>query len=284
MSEYKSENYKNEDTVSVDSENGLERPAVSAVADTAGAPWGNVTERQLRAVKGRIHSVQSLGTVDGPGVRFVAFAQGCPLRCLYCHNPDTWDPSGGEETTAGELFDRAVRCREYFGKRGGVTFSGGEPLLQPRLVYAWFSLCKNAGIHTALDTSGCIAGEGTERVLDVTDLVILDYKFTDAEAYRRNTRCEKEKVDAFLRRLEERKKSVWIRQVIVGGLTDGEENIRELFSLKDRYSCIEKIELLPFRKLCLEKYRRMGIPFPLENTPETSEERIRELKKLTEKR
>lgn len=283
MSEYESENYKNEHTVSVDSENGQERPAVSAAADTAGAPWENATERQLRAEKGRIHSVQSLGTVDGPGVRFVAFAQGCPLRCLYCHNPDTWDATGGEETTAGELFDRAVRCREYFGKRGGVTFSGGEPLLQPRLVYAWFALCKRAGIHTALDTSGCIAGEGTERVLDVTDLVILDYKFTDAEAYRRNTRCEKEKVDVFLRRLEERKKSVWIRQVIVGGLTDGEENIRELFSLKDRYSCIEKIELLPFRKLCLEKYRRMGIPFPLENTPETSEERIRELKKLTEK-
>ena len=284
MSEYSEKNQKNSQTVSAATQSEQDTPAVSVNADTAGGPRKNISGGELCAVKGRIHSVQSLGTVDGPGVRFVAFAQGCPLRCLYCHNPDTWDPSGGEETTAGDLFDRAVRCREYFGKRGGVTFSGGEPLLQPRLVYAWFSLCKNAGIHTALDTSGCIAGEGTERVLDVTDLVILDYKFTDAEAYRRNTRCEKEKVDAFLRRLEERKKSVWIRQVIVGGLTDGEENIRELFSLKDRYSCIEKIELLPFRKLCLEKYRRMGIPFPLENTPETSEERIRELKKLTEKR
>ena len=283
MSEYSAENRKNMTTVSAVSESEQEIPAVSAITDTAGGLRQNTLEEALRAVKGRIHSVQSLGTVDGPGVRFVAFAQGCPLRCLYCHNPDTWDISGGEETTAGELFDRAVRCREYFGKRGGVTFSGGEPLLQPEFVRAWFTLCKGAGLHTALDTSGCISGEGTERVLDVTDLVILDYKFTDADAYRRNTRCEKEKVDAFLRRLEERKKTVWIRQVIVGGLTDGEENVKKLFSLRDRFSCIEKIELLPFRKLCLEKYRRMGIAFPLEDTPETSEERIRELMKLVEK-
>lgn len=276
MSEDQTKKQKDGDTVSAAAGCAAARPAVSAASDTAGS------EEALRRQTGRIHSVQSLGTVDGPGVRFVAFAQGCPLRCLYCHNPDTWELSGGEETTAGELFDRAVRCREYFGKRGGVTFSGGEPLLQPEFVRAWFTLCKGAGLHTALDTSGCISGEGTERVLDVTDLVILDYKFTDAEAYRRNTRCEKEKVDAFLQRLQEREKAVWIRQVIVGGLTDGEENVRKLFALRERFSCIEKIELLPFRKLCLEKYRRMGIPFPLEHTPETSEECIRNLQKFAQ--
>ena len=276
MSEDQTKKQTDGDTVSAAAGCAAARPAVSAASDTAGSV------EALRRQTGRIHSVQSLGTVDGPGVRVVAFAQGCPLRCLYCHNPDTWEPSGGEETTAGELFDRAVRCREYFGRRGGVTFSGGEPLLQPEFVRAWFTLCKGAGLHTALDTSGCISGEGTERVLDVTDLVILDYKFTDAEAYRRNTRCEKEKVDAFLQRLQEREKAVWIRQVIVGGLTDGEENVRKLFALRERFSCIEKIELLPFRKLCLEKYRRMGIPFPLEHTPETSEECIRNLQKFAQ--
>ena len=230
-------------------------------------------------MQGRIHSFQSLGTVDGPGVRAVVFMQGCPLRCACCHNPDTWDFGGGKIVSAEEIFRKIQRLRAYFGKDGGVTVSGGEPLLQADFVSELFSLCRADGISCALDTSGCVYNESVERLLSLTDLVLLDYKYTNDTDYKKYTGMSMQTAEDFLARLDALGKRVWIRQVIIPTLNDSEESVRRLYALSERYSCIEKTELLPFRKLCVEKYRALGIDFPLENIPEASDELIERLKK-----
>ena len=230
-------------------------------------------------MQGRIHSFQSLGTVDGPGVRAVVFMQGCPLRCACCHNPDTWDLGGGKLVSAEEIFRKIQRLRAYFGKDGGVTVSGGEPLLQADFVAELFRLCRADGISCALDTSGCVYNESVERLLSLTDLVLLDYKYTNDTDYKKYTGMSMQSAEDFLARLDALGKRVWIRQVIIPTLNDSEESVRRLYALSERYSCIEKTELLPFRKLCVEKYRALGIDFPLENIPEASEELIERLKR-----
>ena len=230
-------------------------------------------------MQGRIHSFQSLGTVDGPGVRAVVFMQGCPLRCACCHNPDTWDLGGGKLVSAEEIFRKIQRLRAYFGKDGGVTVSGGEPLLQADFVAELFSLCRADGISCALDTSGCVYNESVERLLSLTDLVLLDYKYTNDTDYKKYTGMSMQSAEDFLARLDALGKRVWIRQVIIPTLNDSEESVRRLYALSERYSCIEKTELLPFRKLCVEKYRALGIDFSLENIPEASEELIERLKR-----
>ena len=230
-------------------------------------------------MQGRIHSFQSLGTVDGPGVRAVVFMQGCPLRCACCHNPDTWDFGGGKIVSAEEIFRKIQRLRAYFGKDGGVTVSGGEPLLQADFVAELFRLCRADGISCALDTSGCVYNESVERLLSLTDLVLLDYKYTNDTDYKKYTGMSMQTAEDFLARLDALGKRVWIRQVIIPTLNDSEESVRRLYALSERYSCIEKTELLPFRKLCVEKYRALGIDFPLEKIPEASEELIERLKR-----
>lgn len=226
---------------------------------------------------GRIHSFQSLGTVDGPGIRAVVFMQGCPLRCICCHNPDTWDYGGGSEITVKELVKKISSLRSYFGSQGGVTVSGGEPLAQAEFVRELFCACKEIGINTALDTSGCLYNDSVERLLALTDLVLLDYKYMNSKDYEKNVGMKKERVDAFLQRLEELGKKVWLRQVVIPSVNDTPEAVAMLYDLKKRYSCIERIELLPFRKLCLEKYESMGIDFKLKDTPEASSELIERL-------
>lgn len=226
---------------------------------------------------GRVHSFQSLGTVDGPGVRTVVFLQGCPLRCICCHNPDTWDFAGGTETTVDELVARILRYRNYFGERGGVTVSGGEPLCQAAFVTELFRRLHELGIHTALDTSGYRLDEQVKDLLAVTDLVLLDVKYTNAEDYLQYTGCEMVRVEMFLNYLQEQGIPTWIRHVLIPGYNDTEASLNRIAALGKVYSCIQKTELLPFRKLCLEKYREMGIPFPLEETPEMSPERTAEL-------
>lgn len=230
--------------------------------------------------KGRVHSFQSLGTVDGPGVRAVVFLQGCPLRCACCHNPDTWDFEGGFETDAGQLFSRVLRCRPYFGEKGGVTVSGGEPLMQPRLVKELFTLCKSAGINTALDTSGCVINSDVAALLAVTDLVILDYKYDNEADYPKYTRCEKRRVDEFLELASRLGKKIWLRRVIIPALNDSEDSVRRFFELKKVNKYIEKTELLPFSKLCLEKYEALGITFPLGDTPPAGAELMKRLNSL----
>ena len=228
---------------------------------------------------GRIHSFQSLGTADGPGVRAVVFMQGCPLRCACCHNPDTWDFDGGTKVTAEEIFVRIKRLKNYFGKSGGVTVSGGEPLMQPEFIKELFTLCKNDGISTAIDTSGCILNDSIKELLKLTDTVLLDYKYITDELYKTNVGCEKRHVDEFLEYLNSQNIDTWIRQVIIKDLNNNESSVSKLKKLKEKFSCIKKIELLPFKKLCIEKYEKLNIPFPLKETPETTKQ---EIEKLTE--
>ena len=224
----------------------------------------NVIENNI---KGRIHSVQSLGTVDGPGVRFVVFFQGCNLRCGCCHNPDTWDFGGGSVCTARELVDRALRCREYFGKEGGITVSGGEPLLQADFAREIFRLCREEGINTCLDTSGSLLGEAVESLLDFTDRVLLDVKYTDGESYRRYVGCELARVLDFLDLLDKKAIPTTLRQVIIPTLNDSEENIRRLNEIAAAHPCVDGAELLPFKKICRVKYDSMGLDFPFADLP-----------------
>ena len=226
---------------------------------------------------GRIHSFQSLGTADGPGVRAVVFMQGCPLRCACCHNPDTWDFNGGTEVTAEEVFTKIKRLKNYFGKDGGVTVSGGEPLMQPEFIRALFTLCKTDGITTAIDTSGCVLNDSIKEVLKLTDTVLLDYKYITDELYKTKVGCEKSKVDEFLEYLNSQNIDTWIRQVIIKDLNNNEASVKALKELKEKYSCIKKIELLPFKKLCIEKYEKLNLQFPLAETKETTKQEIESL-------
>lgn len=230
-------------------------------------------------VTGRIHSFQSLGTADGPGVRAVVFMQGCPLRCACCHNPDTWDFNGGTEVTPDEIFRKIKRLKNYFGEDGGVTVSGGEPLMQPGFIKELFTLCKTDGITTAIDTSGCILNDKIKEVLNLTDTVLLDYKYVSEELYKTKVGTEKSKVDEFLSYLNSQNINTWLRQVIIKDLNNNENSVKVLKELKQKYPCIKRTELLPFKKLCIEKYEKLGIPFPLCDTPETSKAEIEELEK-----
>lgn len=226
---------------------------------------------------GFISSFQSLGTVDGPGVRYVVFLQGCPLRCKCCHNPETWDIGKGDSYSADEIAARVSRYRNYFGSDGGITISGGEPLLQAEFVAEVFRLCKAQGISTCLDTSGCILDDAVQRVLDHTDLVLLDYKMTNEADYFSFSGMHLQQAERFLRNLNDRHIPTWLRQVILCGINDTNENISALFQKQQQYDCIRNIELLPFRKLCTAKYEQLGIPFPLAHIPETPKSRIDEL-------
>lgn len=234
-------------------------------------------------IKGRISSFQTLGTLDGPGVRFVAFLQGCPLRCACCHNPETWDINGGKEYTAKEVAEKAERYKEYFSKDGGITISGGEPLLQAEFTAEIFRLCKERDINTCLDTSGSILNEKTEKLLDYTDYCLLDIKYTTDSQYRQYVGCGINKPLDFLERLNAKKIPTRIRQVIIDNLNDDTDNIRRLAEIVRKYPCIEKTELLAFRKLCASKYQKLGIDFPLADTPETPQYKIKLLEeKLAE--
>lgn len=231
-------------------------------------------------LKGRIHSFQSLGTVDGPGVRFVVFMQGCNLRCKCCHNPDTWEMSGGEEYTAAQVAQKAARYKTYFGKDGGITVSGGEPLLQARFVRELFEYCKKIGINTCLDTSGSIINEDVKALLAVTDRVLLDIKYTDDALYRENVGCSLRKVTAFLDTLEEMHLPTTLRQVIIPTLNDNADNISALKHLADTHTCVDKTELLPFRKICQVKYDNMGLKFPFADISEPSPDSMENLKSM----
>lgn len=229
---------------------------------------------------GIIHSIQSLGTVDGPGVRFVVFMQGCNLRCGCCHNPDTWKISDGKEITAEELLSKAVRYKEYFGSDGGITVSGGEPLLQADFVRRVFELCRDFGINTCLDTSGSIMNGDVKKLLDVTDRVLLDIKYTDEALYRKHVGCSISCVLDFLSYLDEKKIPTTVRQVIIPTLNDSKENIKRLSDTVSQFSCVDSIELLPFKKMCSIKYENLGIPFPFAHLPEPEKDKIEELEML----
>lgn len=231
-------------------------------------------------MKGYVHSIQSMGTLDGPGVRFVVFAQGCPLRCKCCHNPDTWEFETGKVFEAEELVRRALRYREYFGKEGGVTVSGGEPLMQVDFVKEFFTLCHEAGLHTCMDTSGCVLNEEVKELLSLTDRVLLDVKYASDALYLENVGCGIETPLAFLDTLQEMGIATSLRNVIIPTVNDTEESVRFIAHLRDTHPVVDKIELLPFRKICQVKYDNLGIDFPFGHIPEPSREKMQALEGL----
>lgn len=228
----------------------------------------------------RVHSFQSLGTVDGPGVRFVVFLQGCNLRCKCCHNPDTWDLSKGTEYSPEQIVARAEKYKEYFGEEGGITLSGGEPLIQTNIAIEIFELCHQKGINTCLDTSGSIINEDTKKLLEFTDRVLLDIKYTNDDEYKENVGCSLSTVLEFLGILNEMQIPTTLRQVIIPTINDTKENILALKKIADTHPCVDKIELLPFRKLCQTKYDNMGIDFPFGDLPTPTSSQMAELNEL----
>lgn len=222
-------------------------------------------------IKGRIHSIESFGTVDGPGVRFVVFMQGCPMRCLYCHNPDTWVFDGGKEISASQVIQKMLRNIEFY-ETGGITVSGGEPLAQMEFVTELFKLAKEHNIHTTIDTSGITFNKnntkGIDTLLEYCDLVMLDIKSLDKDQHLYLTGFDNKNPLELLNYLEERKKPVWIRHVIVPDITYNERSLKALGAFLKSYSCVERIEVLPYHSLGQVKYERLGIDYPLKDTPQ----------------
>ncbi len=235
---------------------------------------------KMNNVKGIIHSLQSMGTLDGPGVRYVVFTQGCPLRCSCCHNPDTWDITGGTEVLAKDVIDKAVRFKDYFGEQGGITVSGGEPLLQTAFVKELFILAHQNGINTCLDTSGCVLNDNVKDLLSHTDRVLLDVKYTDDELYKKHVGCQLQSPLSFLEYLNSKNIKTTVRQVIIPTINDDKENILKLKEIVSLYPCVDKVELLPFRKICQVKYDDMSIPFPFRDINEPTKRKMEELENL----
>lgn len=227
--------------------------------------------------KGLVHSIQSLGTVDGPGVRFVTFMQGCNLRCKCCHNPDTWEFTGGQEYTPSELLKKTLRFKEYIRKSGGVTLSGGEPILQSVFAKEYFKLCKENGLHTCVDTSGSVLNDDVKSLLEYTDRVLLDVKYVDEESYIENVGCSLSKVLEFLEYLNEKNIKTTLRYVVIPTVNDGVENIIKLNDIAKTHSCVDKIELLPFRTICQSKYDELKIDFPFGHIEQCGEDVIKQL-------
>ena len=239
-----------------------------------------VPDLQAPSPVGRVHSIQSMGTLDGPGVRFVIFAQGCPLRCKCCHNPDTWDFEGGKAYTPEALIPRILRFREYFGQDGGVTVSGGEPLMQAAFVTRLFELCHREGLHTCLDTSGCILTPEVKALLAHTDRVLLDVKYTTDDEYRENVGCGLAAPLAFLDYLAGEGIPTTLRQVIIPTVNDTDEQALALRRIAESHPNVDKVELLPFRKICQVKYDSLEMAFPFAHIPEPTGEQMRRLEQV----
>ena len=238
-------------------------------------------------MKGYVHSIQSLGAVDGPGVRSVVFMQGCSLRCVYCHNPDTWkicntapEQSDAAENRPGEytpeeLVNKLLRFKPYFGKEGGVTISGGEPLLQADFVAEVFRLLWEKGIHTALDTAGQIVDKRARKVLKYTNLALVDLKFLTEREYQIYAKGSRQKVDEFLEMTGQMEVPVWIRHVLVEGFTDNDEYLRKTRAFLNTLRNVQRVEVLPYHSLGAYKWRELGLTYPLENTAPPSPARLK---------
>ena len=226
---------------------------------------------------GRIHSVESMGLVDGPGIRTVIFLQGCRLRCRYCHNPDTWAMESGKamELQPRELVERLVRFKPYYSAGGGVTFSGGEPLLQPEFLRTALELCREEGIHTCLDTAGCGLGD-YQAILRHTDLVLLDVKHYTPQGYRDITGSSMEAFETFRAAVREAGIPLWVRHVVVPGLTDSPGHLAGLEEYLADWPNLERVELLPYHTLGVYKYRALNIPYSLEGVPPMEEEKLKD--------
>ncbi len=231
-------------------------------------------------MKGRINSIETMGLVDGPGIRFVSFFQGCKLRCLYCHNPETWALDGqSEEIEAQELVKKIERYKNYYGADGGATFSGGEPLLQPEFLLECLKLCKEKGINTAIDTAGVGFGDYDE-ILKNCDLVILDVKAVDGEEYKKLVGQDIKFFNQFLETVQKNGNRLWLRQVIVPGINDDEAHVLKLKKFAKKLKNVEKIELLPYKTIGVHKYQDLKIQYRLEGVPDMDEEKCQKLQQL----
>ncbi len=247
--------------------------------------YGNdmTTEKENMGKEGFVHSIESFGTVDGPGLRYVVFLQGCPLRCAYCHNPDTWEIGVGGKKTVSEILQGYESCRGFL-KNGGITLTGGEPLMQMEFVTTLFSECKKRNIHTCLDTSG-VTFSATNRekfdlLMTVTDLVMLDIKHIDSEKHKALVGVSNAATLAFSKYLGEIGKAVWIRHVVVPGVTSDRESLEKLGHFIGGISSLKAIDVLPFHKMGESKYRAMGLTPPLENTPEATKAEAQRAKEI----
>lgn len=225
-------------------------------------------------MKGYIHSIESLALHDGPGVRVAVFFQGCKLRCLYCHNPDSWQFNKERPISPAELYEKTLRYKKYMDiSGGGVTCSGGEPLMQPEFLVEYLTLCRQAGMHTVLDTAGVGVG-GYEDILHVTNLVLLDVKAVTEKVFLKMTGNSMKKAENFYRVLAQSETPVRIRHVLVPGINDTHENIKMLKEFILRFPIVERVELLAYHTLGVAKYEHMHIPYPLEGVPPLSAERL----------
>lgn len=236
--------------------------------------------------EGRIHSTESFGSVDGPGVRFVIFVQGCSLRCRYCHNPDTWDAQGGEWKTADELLDTAERYRSYWGSEGGITVSGGEPLLQIDFLLELFRKARQRGIHTCVDTAGQPFTRkepffsAFRELCDVTDLFMVDIKHIDEAAHVRLTGKTNRNILDMLRYLSDIGKPVWIRHVLVPGITDDDDALRHTADFIRTLGNVEKVEVLPYHSFGAYKWDTLGIPYSLNGVEPPTKERVENAQRI----
>ena len=241
---------------------------------------------EQKELKGYIHSLESFGSVDGPGVRYVVFMSGCAMRCQFCHNPDTWNMQTGTPYTADELLKQAKKYRSYWGSKGGITVSGGEPLLQIDFVTEFFRKAKAEGIHTTLDTSGNpftreepFFGKFQE-LMKYTDLVMLDIKHIDDEQHQILTGCTNKNILDLASYLSEIHKAVWIRHVLVPGRSDNDEYLMKLNEFIQTLDDVEKVEVLPYHTLGTFKWKELGLKYPLEGVEPPSKERIENAEKL----
>jgi len=231
--------------------------------------------QNLAFIQGHIHSIETCGTVDGPGIRFVVFTAGCPLRCLYCANPDCRSIENGKWVSVDELMSEIQKYRSYMNASGGgVTVSGGEPLFQPQFVAEIFRRCKALGIHTALDTSGYCELAIAAPVIELADLVLLDIKSSDPDLYKTVTSVSLEPTLQFAQYLSQIKKPAWVRFVLVPGLTDASHNITGLADFVATLHNIEKVEVLPFHKMGEYKWEQLGLDYRLTATPPATLEQV----------
>ncbi len=236
-------------------------------------------------IKGRVHSLESFGLVDGPGVRYVVFLQGCAMRCKYCHNPETW-AGGGANWTAKALFDKVYRYRQYWGESGGITVSGGEPLLQMDFVTEFFKLAKAKDVHTTLDTAGQpfrAEGKWLERfskLMELTDLVMLDFKEWRSDKHKELTGFGNENILEMARWLSDHGKEMWIRHVLVPGVTDNEGDLEEMSDFIQSLKTVSRVEILPYHNMGMYKWENLGIPYALKDVPAPTPEEVEKAEKI----
>ena len=234
--------------------------------------------------EGYIHSIETMGLVDGPGIRIVIFMQGCPLRCIFCHNPETWNNKSKNKMTSKQIVDEIRKYRPYIEIGGGVTFSGGEPLYQSEFLLEMLTMCKKAGIHTCIDTSGTgYDKKYLDEILKRTDLVILDIKAIDENSYKKITGKEITEFNYFVDKILEHNKKIWLRQVIIPKINDTEEYILNLKEYIKKFKNVEKIELLPYHTLGKEKYEKLNIKYRLNDTLDMDKEKCKKLQELLNK-